>query len=203
LASTSGALTVLGLEKSHRPISIAEFSAATRHGESAARPSGEGDTAPTTVPGQEVRHRFPESIAGFGVGTSLAETSRRCSDRNGQKRIRHLASRDWAECPFLPVDLSFAVPPVALRFAAGGLTEVTLHARSLAVAGSALVDKYGPPDSFDTGAPRPEQWDWTGSPGNATWRLAGGEVVLSTQDTGKVVVHYRSDLALEAERQDY
>lgn len=118
--------------------------------------------------------------------------------------MRQLPSgRGWAECPVLPVELPFALPPVALKFVDGRLTDVRLSAKSLASATAALVRKYGRPDLLDTGTVEPGQSDWGGRTGNVSWRLEGGEVLLSVTDQRKVVIHYRSNLARETELQNY
>lgn len=130
------------------------------------------------------RPRFPETIAGFGMGWSMKAARAACPGK-------YKATPVVAECSAAPVHVPFASGPVRLYFSQGHLVSIALSATSLDDAGTMLSVKYGPADrSFRTVA---KTHDSKRRPGvRFEWLLEGGSIVVSAESGQRPQVNYVS-----------
>lgn len=204
-ASTSTALAQLATNAPARPLSVTMFAAVS--GANAATDSALH--APSGATPRADRPPFPGTVAGFSFGASIGDARLLCSEGSADERVTWLrADQSWAECPFLPVPLHFAAPPVGLAFYAGRLATVVFQAQSFGEARGALVAKYGEPDAFFAYHPDAKAWKnadaWRqGEPGGALWNLQGGTVQLASLDGSTIIVRYVPAAAQAMETDNY
>jgi hypothetical protein len=156
-----------------RTVSMDAFAKATTEPEEKAQAEPKPEPARTAP----TRPNFPQSVAGFVFGMTIAEANRICGwQLFGNPTIQ--------VCPFVPVHIPFASGSVTLRFDAGRLAMVILEDASFEEARVALTSKYGPPDRIETR--KKEIWVETdaawkrGTPGRATWIIEGGRVAVGS-----------------------
>lgn len=150
---------------------------------------------------------FPTSVIGFTMGGTLADAANTCSERRGQSVTTWLATGgNKAECPFEPVDLPFATPPVRLSYSGNRLTAVSFGATSQDDAKAYIGGKYGNPaliQSFHNGKWTPAETWSAGQPGGMVWSLRGGVVGVGSLDGKQVFVFYKSSEAFATEEANY
>jgi hypothetical protein len=159
------------LAHSRGSISLAEFSKLKWQKEG---PRGHGD--PNRPP-------FPEAVAGFRLGLSLAEAKGTC-------RSRWTVRGNHAECGTAPVRVPFAAGPVHLYFSKDQLIAVELLGSSLDDTRTALVSKYGTPDSAARARTGSEQVEWSLRGGTITVRIGQRIEILYTSQASNVESNY-------------
>jgi hypothetical protein len=164
------------LAHSRGSISVAEFSRLKwqkgGHG---------GHGAPSGNPN---RPAFPEAVAGFRIGLSTAEARGTC-------RSRWTVRGNHAECGAAPVEVPFAAGPVHLYFSKDQLIAVELLGSSLDDTRTALVTKYGAPDSAARAHTGTEQVEWSLRGGTITVRIGRQRIeILYTSQATSVDSNY-------------
>lgn len=205
-ASLSTALAQLAMNAPPQPLPLARFAAFTgardRDADSVPQASGGAPPNPDRAP-------FPAAVAGFSFGATVEDARLLCSERTAEGRITWLrADQTWADCPFLPVPLHFAAPPVGLAFYAGQVGNVVFQAKSFREARGALVAKYGEPDASFAYSAETRTWEsagvWSeGEPGGVLWNLQGGTVQMASLDGVTVIVRYVPAAAHAMESENY
>lgn len=154
------------LARSRGSISLAEFSKLKWQKE------GRGGHVDASRP------PFPEAVAGFRIGLSAAEAKGTC-------RSRWTVRGNHAECSAAPVEVPFAAGPVHLYFSKDQLIAVELLGSSLDNTRTALVSKYGTPDSAARAHSGTEQVEWSLRGGTITVRIGRQriEILYTSQAT--------------------
>lgn len=116
-------------------------------------------------------HKFPTTIAGFELGSTLDQTREACPGHFRQ-------GNNYAECNTPPVDVPFGSGKVRLYYLKNRLIAVAFGVTSLAEARMALVSKYGEPR-------QPEQQGFS-------WPLDGGDIRVSDGSKNRPEVTYTS-----------
>ena len=130
------------------------------------------------------RPPFPEAVAGFRIGLSTAEAKASCHSR-WTVRGGH------AECGAAPVGVPFATGPVHLYFSKDQLIAVELLGSSLDDTRTALVSKYGTPESAAPARAGSEQVQWALRGGTITVRVGKQRIeILYTSQATDVESNY-------------
>lgn len=205
-ASLSTALAQLAMNAPPRPLPLARFAAFTGARDRDADSVPQASTGATPNPD---RAPFPGAVAGFKFGATVADARLLCSESRAEESVTWLrADKNWAECPFLPVPLHFAAPPVGLAFYAGQLANIVFPASSFNEARAALIAKYGEPDAVFAYHVDTQVWEETeawreGEPGGVLWNLRGGTVQMASMDGVAVIVRYVPAAAHAMETDNY
>jgi hypothetical protein len=165
------------LAHSRGSLSLAEFSKLKWEKET--RGGGHGNAS-----GAANRPPFPEAVAGFRMGLHAAEAKATCHS--------HWTVRgNHAECASAPVEVPFAAGPVHLYFSKDQLIAVELLGSSLDDTRTALVSKYGTPDSAARARSGAEQVEWSLRGGTITVRIGRQRIeILYTSQATNVDANY-------------